>query len=83
MISIQSRRQAVAKSRQRPLANLPMPGELTVAGTHRNSPEYADVRWDKVHAIRTALATGRYDIDARMEHLVEHVPDDIAQLLDA
>lgn len=84
MLSIQKCRQAVAARRHRPAPNLPPPPAVEVPRRSRTPDEAsADLRWDKVQAIRAAIFTGRYDVDARLEHLVEHVPDDIAHLLNS
>jgi hypothetical protein len=38
----------------------------------------ADVRWEKVQAIRVALAQGRYDVDRRLNELMAEPPEDLA-----
>jgi hypothetical protein len=33
-----------------------------------------DIRWERVQAIRTALRAGRYDVEARLDDLLDDPP---------
>ena len=41
-----------------------------------------DIREDKVRAIRSALAAGTYDVNARLEDLCDHWPDKLDNVTD-
>lgn len=42
-----------------------------------------DVRWDKVQALRVAIASGRYDLEGRLDQLIDRVPQELAEALGA
>ncbi len=54
-------------SPQRPTLEPPRPAEDALP----NLPDMSDVRWEKVHAVKNAIATGRYDVEGRLASLLE------------
>jgi hypothetical protein len=40
-----------------------------------------DIRWEKVEAVREAMTKNRYDIDSRLDDLLEDLPDDWAAVI--
>lgn len=42
-----------------------------------------DLRWEKVEAVRNALAAGRYDLDTRLNELIDRLPDEWQALASA
>ena len=39
-----------------------------------------DLRWEKVQAVRDALAAGKYDLDARAEELIGRLSEELPAL---
>ncbi len=39
----------------------------------RKSRELPDLRWDKVQAVRNAIRSGHYDVDGRLNELLENM----------
>lgn len=39
----------------------------------RKSRELPDLRWDRVQAVRTALRSGEYDVDGRLNELLDQM----------
>lgn len=39
---------------------------------------WLDIRWGRVRALRTAIASGRYDVEARIEDLLDDPPAELA-----
>lgn len=39
----------------------------------RKSRELPDLRWDRVQAVRTAIRAGEYDVDGRLNELLENM----------
>jgi len=39
----------------------------------RKSRELPDLRWDKVQAVRNAIRSGEYDVDGRLNELLENM----------
>lgn len=62
---------------QRPPAP-PRPTVREVEGWKEQIHGMADVRWEKVQAIRVALAQGRYDVERRLNELMAEPPEDLA-----
>jgi hypothetical protein len=38
------------------------------------------IRWEKVRSVRAALTTGHYDLDARLDDLLDDLPEELALL---
>ena len=73
-ISATRRRPTAVTRADRTLADLPRWVEKAKA--------LPDIRWDKVAAIREALAMGHYDVDTRFQDMLDHPPDELASLSD-
>ena len=73
-ISATRRRPTVVQRADRSLADLPRWIEKAKA--------LPGIRWDKVAAIREALASGLYDVDTRCQDMLDHPPDELAALKD-
>jgi hypothetical protein len=42
--------------------------------------ELPDLRWDKIEAVRTELAAGDYDVEARLLELLQKLPEERGHL---
>lgn len=71
---VNRRRQAAAHTRRPPQAK-PKDRELAdLEGWIEKAKDLPDLRWEKVKAVREALARGEYDLDARLESLLSRSP---------
>lgn len=53
----------------------PKPDASREAPCGREAGDTSDVRWEKVHAVKSAIASGHYDVEGRLMHLLDRFAD--------
>jgi hypothetical protein len=77
------RRRLVFETRRRPISIPRDPAKAVDSQWIEKAKALPDLRFEKVQALRTAIANGQYDLDARLTALLEDLPRDLVTLADA
>jgi anti-sigma28 factor (negative regulator of flagellin synthesis) len=82
MAAKRMKNQAKPQSGPKPTFSAPQPpkksAEIDVAEWVDKVEQLPDMRWEKVQQIREALASGEYNVDERMEKILENMSNALA-----
>lgn len=74
------RRTRVSKKRVPPPPPRPETTTLDAQAWVEKVKALPDLRWEKVRAVRDALAEGGYDVEARLDDLIDRLPEALQTL---
>jgi len=77
------RRELTSATRRRPAAHGPEQKLPDLQSWVEKTKALPDLRWERIQALREALAAGEYDVDSRLNGLLDRLPDELFALAPA